>query len=104
MRLLILNILFLREYFCYVYEDTEEFSSYIGRFMNDDAWKIIIQDIEFLKIRCSNTQIEEFDLYDYLYNYGETFEYLKWLFHLPGGFRIFLHSVIQLWNDNFISI
>ena len=45
--------------------------------MNDKAWKIIIEDIDFLKKRCTNVFIEEFDLYDYLYHFAETFEYLK---------------------------
>ena len=91
MRLIILNILFLKESFCHVYEDTEEFSSYIGRLMNDDAWKIIIEDIEFLKIRCTNVQYgyqdisHQFDLEDYLLNYINTFQYLQTFMHRPGG-------------------
>ena len=77
MRLILLNILFLRQIFCHVYDDTEQFTSYMGRIMNDKAWKIIIEDIDFLKKRCTNVFIEEFDLYDYLYHFAETFEYLK---------------------------
>ena len=77
MRLILLNILFLRQFFCHVYDDTEQFTSYMGRLMNDKAWKIIIEDIDYLKIRCTNAIIEEFDLYDYMYRHAETFEYLK---------------------------
>ena len=77
MRLTILNVLFIRQIVCHVYDDTEQFTNYMGRLMNDKAWQIIIEDIDFLKIRCLNSQVEEFDLYDYLFHHAETFLYLK---------------------------
>ena len=90
MRLIILNILFLKESFCHVYEDTEEFSSYIGRLMNDDAWKLIIEDIDFLKYRCTTVQhgyqdFSGFDLEDYLLKFKNTFQFLQTFMHRPGG-------------------
>ena len=80
--------------------DTEPFSTYMSRILDDEAWREIIYDLRDIRFDCTNLDGHDIqlDLQDYIWKYEHSYNSLLEGLLLGSGTKVFLHEVSDIFQ------